>query len=272
MLSMLEFTEQEKCAPLRRLWHRITTPQVRAILRPVGNTHYLRILCEQRGGKIDWRMIGSYSLDCSERILMPVDIEPPENCGIRRFVPYAFRRRLLESLALDILACCSVRPELRRAAVYGQDSEVIALLPSLTAVAGEVRVITRRPHAVMDTVEQLRSMTGASIGVSSELDAAGFHILLAPAGGAAVFRLDSEVMVLSPDRPSVPTALWIKGAVPTLPPVLEGIYSDVYDLTEFVGAFCETGEMRELAKLQPAAAVCEGGKISPQEAAKLIGR
>lgn len=272
MLSMLEITKQEKCAPLRRLWNKLTVPPVRAFLRPVGNTHYLRIICERRGDRIDWQMIRSYSLDCSERILMPVGAEPPEKLGIRRFVPYAFRRRMLEVLAQDILVCCGKRPELRRVAVYGQDSEIVALLPSLTALAGEIRVITRRPHAVMDTVEELRAKTGASVGVTAEFNAVGFDMLLAPAGGAGVFRLDGDVVVLSPDRPSVPVTLWISRAVPSLPSVLEGIYSEEYDLTEFVGAFYEAGEMRELVRISPAAGITECGQISPEDAALLISR
>ncbi len=272
MLSILEIIRPEKTTLLRRFWNSITMPQVRAVMRPAGNTHYLNIICELRRDKIDWRIIRSYSLDCSERMLMPVGIEPPPDSGIRRFVPYAFRRRMLEALAQDILVCCRKRPELRRVAVYGQDSEVTALLPSLTALCGEVRVITRRAHAVADTVEALREKTGASIGVTGEFDASGFDMLIAPSGGAGVFRIDGDVLVLSPDRPSMPAALWIKSAVPSLPQTLEGIYSDTYDLTEFVGAFYEAGEMRELARISPAAGICECGEISPEDAALLIGR
>lgn len=272
MLSMLEITEQKECGRLRRWWNGLTVPAVRAILRPAGNTHYLKISCEKRGENIDWRMIRAYSLDSSERILMPSGVEPPEKLGIRRYVPYAFRRRMLENLAMEILVCSERRPELRRVAVYGQESEVVTLLPSLTALAGEVRVITRRPHAVTDTVEALRARTGASIGVTAELDASGFDILLAPAGGAGVFRLEGSEVVLSPDRPAVPAALWIRSAIPCLPPVLEDIYSTEYDLTEFVGAFYETGEMRELARISPAAGITESGEISPEEAALIIGR
>lgn len=272
MLSLLEIT----CAPerkfMQRLWHELRNPAVSAYMRPAGNTHYMHIICEKRRERIDWRLISSYSLDCSERVLMPKGTEPPAECGIRRLIPYEFRRRMMENLAADILVCSSKRPELRRVAVYGQDTEVNALLPRLTALAGEVRVITRRAHAVMDTVEELRAKNGAAIGVSEQFDACGFDMLLAPAGGAPVFDLSPDTVVISPDRPSKAVNLWIRDTVPTLPPCLEDVYSDVYDLAEFVGGFYEAGGMRELGRLSAAAGITESGKISAQDAAQLISR
>lgn len=272
MLSMLEITDIAEQKPLRRMWQSLTTPSVSACLRPVGNAHYLRITARFRRGQPDWRMIRAYSLDISERILMPVGLEPPADFGIRRYVPYEYGRRLLENMAAEILVCSKKRPELRRVAVYGQDSEVVALLPRLTALAGEIRVITRRPHAVADVVEELCIRTGAAVTVSDRLDASGFDLLLAPAGGSRVFGLSEDMIVIAPDRPSVPVSLWIKGARPSLPAILEDVYDGRYDLTEFIGAFYETGELRELGRLSPAAGITESGEVSPEDAALLISR
>jgi len=272
MLSVLEIIRTPQERSLKEAWRRLTKPAVSAYMRPAGNIHYLRIMCEVRRERIDWKMIRSYSLDCADRILMPKGILPPEGLELRRFVPYEFRRRMLENMAMDILSRMEIRPELRRVAVYGQDSEVSALLPRLAATAGEIRVITRRPFAVADTVENLRAINGAAISVTDKFDACGFDVLLAPAGGAPVFSVDGETIVLSPDRPGVPAALWIKSAVPALPEILAKEYSEDYDLTEFVGAFCEAGEMRELARRTPAAGVTESGQITAAEAAAMVSR
>lgn len=272
MLSLLEITCEAERKPLQRLWHELRNPSVSAFLRPAGNTHYMHISCEKRREKLDWRLIGSYSLDRSERVLMPKGTEPPEECGVRRLIPYEFRRRMMENLAADILVCSAKRPELRRVAVYGQETEVNAFLPRLTALAGEVRVITRRPHAVMDTVEQLRAKSGAAIGVSDCFDACGFDMLLAPAGGAPVFELSPDTVVIAPDRPSKAAQLWIWEAVPTMPSCLEELYSEVYDITEFVGGFYEAGGMQELGRTPAAAGMSAGGPVSPRDAALLIGR
>jgi len=272
MLSMLEIT----CAPerklLSRLWYELRKPAVSACLRPVENVHYMHITCEKRKERIDWRLISSYSLDCSERILIPKGIEPPADCDMRRLIPHEFQRRMIENLAMDILVCSEKKPELRRVAVYGQDTEVNALLPRLIKLAGEVRVITRRACAVMDTVEELRAKNGAAIGVTDSFDACGFDMLVAPAGGASVFELSSDTIVLSPDRPQRATNLWIKDAIPAMPPCLENIYSEVYDLTEFIGGFYEAAGMRDLGRLPASAGVTESGQIQPREAAALINR
>lgn len=272
MLSMLDIIQPQETGSVRELWRRITTPPVSAFLRPAGCGNYLRISCEQRRGRIDWRMIRSYSLDCMDRILMPSKIEPPAETELRRFVPFAFNRRMLENMTMDILARSQVRPELRRAAVYGQDSEVAALLPRLCCFAGEIRVITRRPHAVADTVEQLRANYGAAISVTDQFDARGFDILLAPAGGAAVFETGENTVVLAPDRPSAKAGLWIRAAVPPLPLSLADEYDDRYDINEFVGAFYEAGEMRELSRLMPEYGVTESGSVSSSDVALLFNR
>lgn len=270
MLSMLEIIEQPQGNAVKRLWHRLTKPSVSAYVSSAGYCSYLRIFCEPRRGVPDWRMIGAYTLDHSERILLPTDIEPPEEAQLRRYIPHEYSRRLLENMAMDILVCSEKQPELRRVAVYGQDCEVCALLPRLTKLAGEIRVITRRPQAVTDTVEELRRKNGAIISVDNQLDAAGFDMLLAPAGGASVFRLSESMIVLSGDRPSVPVNLWIKAARPSLPQVLEEVYDGRYDITEFVGAFYEAGQMRELGRMSPAAGITESGEVIASDAAKLI--
>ncbi len=272
MLSMLEITAAPEKKLLPRLWYELRNPAVSAWLRPVENVHYMRITCEKRKERIDWRLISSYSLDCSERILIPKGVEPPTDCGVRRLIPHEFRRRILENLAMDILVCSEKKPELRRVAVYGQDTEVNALLPRLIKLAGEVRVITRRAYAVMDTVEELRAKNGAAIGITDRFDACGFDLLLAPAGGAPVFEVSPDTIVLSPDRPPRAVNLWIKDAVPAMPPCLENIYSDVYDITEFIGGFYEAAGMRDLGRLPAAAGITESGNVQPEEAAALISR
>jgi len=271
MLSLLEITIPENNGRIRQWWHNVSEPSVQAYMRPVGGTHYMHINCEKRKERIDWKLIRSYSLDCSDRILLPKNIEPPEECGIKRFTPYEFRRRLLENTACDILVCSHKRPELRRVAIYGQESEVTAFLPRLTKLAGEIRVITRRAHAVLDTVEELRAKTGAAIGVGEQFDAVGFDMLIAPAGGAQVFNISDNAIVLSPDRPSRPVTLWINSAVPQLPQELEEIYREEFDLTEFVGGFYEAAELRRAGHMSVAAAVTESGLIMPDEAAEFIG-
>lgn len=272
MLSMLEILDDIQGSAIRRLWHRLRTPSVVAQMRPVENTFFLKISAQLRRDKLDWKMIRAYSLDVSERILMPEGIDPPPETGLRRYIPYEYHRRLLENMAAEILVCSPKRPELRRVAVYGQDNEVIAMLPRLVSLAGEVRVITRRPFAVADTVAELCRRTGAAVTVSEEFDASGFDMLLAPAGGSKVFTLSGDMVVIAPDRPAVPVSLWVKGARPSLPAMLEGIYDERYDLTEFVGAFYEACQIKSLGRMSPSAGLSESGEISPEEAAALISR
>lgn len=272
MLSVLEIENPGKPRDLRELWRRLTTPSVSAWLRPAGNAHYMKICCEIRRKGIDWRMINAYSLDVSERMLLPSGIEPPADCGIRRYIPFAFRRRMLENLAVQILVCSEKQPELRRVAVYGHDPEVISLLPRLTALAGEIRVITRRVHAFSDTAQELYAKTGTPISVTEVFDAEGFDMLLSTAGGAGMFRLSESTVVLSPDRPSAACSLWIEKARPTMPTVLEDIYDERYDLEEFIGAFCEIAEICKPQQIPPTAGYSERGEVSAQEAAAFIGR
>ncbi len=270
MLTMLDILNQPQASAVKRMWHMITKPSVSAYVCNAGNCSYLRIYAEERRKGLDWRMIGAYNLDSTERILLPAGVEPPSDCRLRKYIPYEFRRRMLENMALDILGCSEKQPELRRIAVYGQENEVCALLPRLAKVAGEIRVITRRPRSVADTVEELRRKIGAIITVDNELNAAGFDMLLAPAGGAAVFELSDSMIVLSDDRPSIPVRLWVNAARPSLPQTLENVYDGRYDVTEFIGAFYETGGMRELGRMSPAAGITESGDISAREAALLI--
>ncbi len=272
MLSILEILPPEENKTIRDFWHRITTPAVTAVMRSVEGCSYIHIFCRQRKGETDWRMIARNCLDQSDRVLMPRNLQPPQDGIVRRFVPYEFHRRMLENMASDILVCSAVRPELRRVAVYGMEGEINRLLPRMAALAGEIRVITRRAHAVMDTVNELRSRRGAAIGVTESFDAVGFDLLLAPSGGAAMFRLSENTVVLSPDRPSVPVDLWIKSAVPDMPPVLEKIYSEEYDPVEFIGCFYEGADMTMLGRIPARAGVTESGEITPAEAAELISR
>lgn len=272
MLSMVDIREEQNEKTLRKMWQRLTTPSVQAYIRPVGTCHYLRIICKPRRGEINWKMVRAYSLDSSERVLLPIGTEPPANIELRRYIPYEYKRRLLENLACNILICSKKIPELRRVAIYGQESEVATFLPRLTKLAGEVRVITRRPYALADTVSELCSKTGAAITVTPELNAEEFDMLIAPSGGSAVMKLTGNTIVLAPDRPSAPTALWIKEARPSLPAVLEGEYDGRYDITEFTGAFYEAGNMREIGKMSPAAGVTECGEVSPEDAGAIICR
>ncbi len=270
MLSVLDVRAEEKAKTLRGAWKKLTRPSVEAYIQSAGGINYLRIYCREKKSGIDWRMVGAYALDRSERLLMPLGLEPPGSSGLRRYIPYEFGRRLLENLALDILVSCPKRPELRRVAVYGQESEVCALLPRLTSLAGEVRVITRRPYAVADTVEELRSKTGAAITVERDFSAEGFDMLLAPSGGAKVFELTENTVVLAPDRPMAAAALWIKSARPPMPPELESEYDGRYDVCEFVGAFYECGGIRRLGRLSPRAGITESGEVTAEDAAELI--
>ena len=269
MLSVLDIISPPQNNGIKERWRRLVHPSVTAYMQPVGNTFFLKITCEQRNGRIDWKAVRSYSLDCMDRILLPENVQLPEKSELRRFVPFAFNRRMLENLALNILSCSAVRPELRRVAVYGQDNEVAALLPRLCRCAGEVRVVTRRPYAVADTVEQLRGGYGAGISVTDEFDAVGFDLLLAPAGGAKVFSAGEKTVVLSPDRPSVNVGAWIRAAEVPLPEMLVSVYDSKYNMNEFVGAFYEAAEIRELGRLIPDGGVSEHGFISSGEAANL---
>lgn len=272
MLSLLKLKDEPELTGMRGFLRRITTPSVTARARCVGNTGYVEITCEKRKKGIDWRMIEAYSLDCSERLLLPADMELPLGTDLRRINPVAFRRRMLENAALDILSKCSLPPEHRRIAVYGQEAETVRLLPRLASLCGEIRIITRRAYAIADAVMQFSIKTGVPVGVTDQFDAAGFDMLLAPAGGAVMFELSPSCVVLAPDRPSIETRLWLSRAVPSVPRILEAAYDRCFDVTEFVGAFYEVGGMREFASITPIYAVTKDGIcIELKGAAAFIG-
>lgn len=268
MLSMLDVYKEEPRRRISALFHRLTHPAVSGAVNWAGGQPYMFIRCEERGGALDWRMIHSHCLEPSRRLLLPRDVVCPEESGLRRFEPSRYIRRMLERIAMDTLVLSETPPQHRSLALYGRESEIIMLIPHLIRLVGELHIITRRPEALAPSVEAVVAQTGMPITMSGELSTHGCSMLLAPAGGARALELSGTTIVLSPDRPVTYEGCWVGGFVPSLPPVLEDIYTDTYDLCEFCGAFFELTGLGMMSA--PEAALSGSTRIELQELAALL--
>ncbi len=269
MLTMLEITP-EKNRPLpARIFRSIFRPPLGACLKTVVGRPYIHISCERTRRPLDWRLIAAYNLEGAGRLVLPKGVEPPKATGLRRFRPTRFRRRMLEHLATDILVCSDTAPAKRSIALYGREAEIKELLPRLIPMVGEIRIITRRAYALDTYVRRLEQETGMAIAVTSEMDASCCSMLLAPSGGSSLISVADKAMVLSPDIPMNGKAYHVRSGVPVLPPFLEELYDDSYDITELVGAFYELAAMRELGDVPPRCGMMDGKEISVEKFAEL---
>ena len=268
MLTMLETYPERRRKPLARLWRSVFRPPVEARISRVSRVAFVQISYEESRHEPDWRMISSYSLEPSRRLLAPVGFVFPESCELRRFVPVEFRRRMLENLALDALICSPLPPSERSVALLGREDEIVRLLPRIAPLVGELRIITRRPHAVAPDADRLCVTSGLPVTVTERPDAGDCGMLLAVSGGASTISFRPDTVVFSPDRPAAPFAMWVRAAEPPLPPSIEEAYSEKYDMCEYVGAFYELAGMRELGLLSPAFGLSDGGNATPED----IGR
>lgn len=272
MLSMLRVMPEQEKGAFYRLRRRFFYPPVDGVIVNAGLTPYLRIeaLSAQKG--VDWRMIASYCMEPAGRLLLPKNVQCPRESGLRGFVPTAFRRKLLESLLKDVLACMKTPPAKRILAVYGREAETAALLPGLSPLVGEVRIITRREYAIRSVTEELLEQTGMPVTITPDLDARGCGLLFASDGGAGMIQSDSDCVVLSPSRPQCREALWVSSARAALPAELEDDYLPEYDINEFVGAFYELAGRLEFGDRSPACGVSCGRVISVSEISKAADR
>lgn len=270
MLSMLMMIPPHKRGAIAKQWRKFFPPPVSASLATVENVPFIRIVCEEHSRGLDWRMIAAHSLECSDRILMPAELDCPAESGLRRFRPTVFIRRMMENLALEVLLNNDTLPSQKSIAVYGSEAEITQLLPRIIPLAGEIRIITRRGYALKDIVDELIRKAGVSITVTDEPDAGGCMILLAPFGGAGFIKTDNNTVIIAPDRPLGCSAAWVNGVSISLPSVLEDIYDPQYDTAEFTGAFYELAGMRSLARISPNHGTCSGSVITAKELSELI--
>lgn len=268
---MLMMTAPPNRGLFARQWRRLFPQPVNAYLDTVSGTPYIKILCEEHRRGIDWRMVEAHSLDTSGRLLLPAGMECPSQSCLRRFVPTRFIRRMLENFALETMLMRQTPPSKRSMAIYGSEAEMIALLPRLVPLVGELRIITRRAYAIQDIVEQTVRETGMTISVTDEPGAGDCELLLAPFGGAGFIKTQPESIVVSPDRPSGVNSAWISGVRVAVPAALEIAYSEQYDPLEFTGAFYELGAMRSLARLSPDYGCCGESDITSEQLAELMG-
>ncbi len=255
---------------IARQLRRLFPPPVCGYLDTVCNAPFIRIMCEEHHKGIDWRMVEAHSLDSSGRLLMPADIECPPDTDLRRFTPIRFIRRMMENLTIESLVMCSVPPAERSIAVYGNEAEIIQLIPRLVPLVGEIRIITRRGYAVTDIVEQTIRETGMSIIVSDEPDVGDSRLLLAPFGGAGYIKTRPETVIIAPDHPCTDNAAWVSSVRITVPSSLEIAYDKQYDPLEFTGAFYELAGIRSLARLSPECGCCGEKEITSAQLAELI--
>ena len=270
MLSMLKIIPPKQRGPIARQWRKIVPPPVSAYLDSIANMPYIKILCEEHSRGIDWRMVEAHSLECSGRLLLPKQLECPAEAEVTRFKPAKFVRRMLENLALEALLCSSTPPSQRSLAVYGNEAEIIQLLPRLTPLIGELKIITRRAYAIADVVSETVRQTGMIIQISDEPDAGDCSMLLAPFGGAGFIRARSNAVVVSPDHPISADSVWVNSVEISIPQAIEEAYDAQYDPLEFTGAFYELAGVRSLARISPDYGCCGEGHITAAELALLI--
>jgi len=270
MLSMLMITPPRQRGVIARQFRRLFPPPVNAYLDTVMNSPYIKIMCEEHSKGIDWRMVEAHSLEPSCRLLLPEGVECPADSELRRFVPTRFIRRMLENLALETLLRSNIPPSKRSMAIYGNEAEIIQLLPRLVPLVAELRIITRRGYAVKDVVEQTIRDTGMVIVVTDEPDAGDCGLLLAPFGGAGYIKTHPHTIVIAPDRPSGESAIWVNSVQVSLPSSLEIAYSSVYDVLEFTGAFYELAGVRSLARISPDYGCCGTRLISAEQLSEMF--
>ncbi len=270
MLSMLMITPPKKRGFLASQWRKVFAPPVSAYLDSVGNSPYIKIICEEHPKGIDWHMVSAHSLEPSCRLLLPKDCECPESSGLKRFVPTKFMRRMLENFTLETLVRSPIPPSERVVTVYGSEAEIIQLIPQLVPLVGCLRIITRRPYALNDIVQDTVRKTGMTISMTDEPEAGESCILLAPFGGAGFVNVRSSAVIIAPDRPKAECAAWINKVRVAVPSQLEATYDKRYDEAEFTGAFYELGGMRSLARIFPVCGCSPEGEITSEQLAVVL--
>lgn len=270
MLAVFEEIKVNEKSWFKRKIHDLFPPAPTGILEVVEGIPYIRISCKERKKGIPWKKISEISMDCSGRILLPVGINPPENCQIKRFVPLEFPQRMLEKLAYNTLSDAKITPSKISLAICASALEVQRILPSFMNFSSEIRVISKDAEALNDFVDKTADMTGAAIMLTDDESAAdSCNIILAPSGLPEGAKGNKDAIVFACGRTNF-LGTQILGVDLDIPDWIKPAYRKCYDKMEFLSAFYEIARSRKMESLLPKKAIGRAGSISDKQLGEIL--
>lgn len=253
MLTMLSMIEPKKRNSLSRALRSIFPPRPVPYLEYIERIPYVRIECESSSRAINFAAVREHICDGHYRLLMPKGLHLPHECGIVPFRARTLPVRLLENLAVEILAGAPVKKRRLCVGIYEDDLHALDLIPRITSLAGEIRLYAPHGSNLNIAAEEIVRECGMPLVTGDSPDVLHpCHLIIAPDDYAGIACAAHCGIVLSPGAEKRDN-ININSVRINTPDCLEEIFGDEYEALDLAGAFYELGCMHSLGEIVPVA-------------------
>lgn len=157
----------------QRLLEKYTEPEISLEkLECSGSSPYYIIRVRERSDGIPWKYIEQAAGICKKKMIIPADIELPEDSLIERFVPKYFPARILCNTAYKLLRTAAIPARDAVCTVVDPEGVAAEYVPKLLSVCSTLKIVTENNEVYDKTAQEALESRGAAITVVSDISAA----------------------------------------------------------------------------------------------------
>ena len=171
MFTVLLLEEKTKNRFLTRVKEKLKpTPPTLQRCEVKGGAPFFILKLNYEKGEIPWDKVVHHAGRSAKSLVMPDEITPPEDSGIKKYTPEYLPFILLFNTAIKQISEDVIEPRLRRITVIDERAILAKHIEKAVDIAGEITVITKNKERYDAVSQAILNKTGAVIRTVDEVE------------------------------------------------------------------------------------------------------
>lgn len=201
MFAVFTVRQPSRKPLLKKWWSNIFGVALRYELTELGKVKYVTIAWEEQKRPISWKSVASLAGGEAKSLVLPKEIELPENAPVERFDSMPFVKSIMQGSLLDVIERAKLYEKGVKIGLYDPRGEHAEFLQLLLPVAYGVKVLTENPGS-FDRIRQ-SELVKADLEFTPDAGELGdCPVIVAPDALRGELPLDDRQIVFSFERAS----------------------------------------------------------------------